>query len=184
MSRPGPAVARRTYRVGRDRCWTASGKPRPQRTGQLRVRCHAELSAGWSGRGASRTVRDMTSSTFMSCLVVVAALMLGSTPGGSTRPRSCSASGVPVAEAARVLAARFDCSVRQARRYVERAAQDGPTVGPGGDDGVHRAAAGRAGGPGAGAGSGVGEHDLRPGRAGADRVLGAGPPGDRGPRRR
>jgi hypothetical protein len=33
--------------------------------------------------------------------------------------------GVPVAEAARVLAARFGCSQRQARRYAERAAQAG-----------------------------------------------------------
>jgi hypothetical protein len=33
--------------------------------------------------------------------------------------------GVPVAEAARVLAARFGCSQRQARRYAERAARDG-----------------------------------------------------------
>src|SRR5215469_2944577 len=30
--------------------------------------------------------------------------------------------GVPAAEAARVLAGRFGCSVRQARRYVDRAA--------------------------------------------------------------
>jgi hypothetical protein len=36
-------------------------------------------------------------------------------------------SGVPVAEAARLLAERFGCSVRQARRYVERA---GRTVAP------------------------------------------------------
>ena len=33
--------------------------------------------------------------------------------------------GVPVAEAARVLAGRFGCSVRQARRYAERAARAG-----------------------------------------------------------
>jgi len=33
--------------------------------------------------------------------------------------------GVPVAEAARVLADRFGCSVRQARRYAERAAAGG-----------------------------------------------------------
>jgi hypothetical protein len=39
-------------------------------------------------------------------------------------------SGVPVVEAVRVLAARFGCSARQARRYVERAAQDGPSVVP------------------------------------------------------
>jgi Ribbon-helix-helix protein, copG family len=32
------------------------------------------------------------------------------------------AAGVPPAEAARVLAGRFGCSVRQARRYAERAA--------------------------------------------------------------
>jgi hypothetical protein len=35
------------------------------------------------------------------------------------------ATGVPVAEAARVLAARFGCSERQARRYVDRAAEGG-----------------------------------------------------------
>ena len=40
------------------------------------------------------------------------------------------ASGVPVADAARVLADRFGCSARQARRYVERAAQDGPAAVP------------------------------------------------------
>lgn len=40
------------------------------------------------------------------------------------------ASGVPVVEAVRELVARFGCSARQARRYVERAAQDGPTPVP------------------------------------------------------
>ena len=39
-------------------------------------------------------------------------------------------SGAPLAEAARVLADRFGCSARQARRYVERAAHDGPTAVP------------------------------------------------------
>ena len=38
--------------------------------------------------------------------------------------------GVSVGEAARVLAGRFGCSARQARRYVERAAQDGPVAVP------------------------------------------------------
>jgi hypothetical protein len=33
--------------------------------------------------------------------------------------------GIPAAEAARVLAARFGCSVRQARRYVDQAAASG-----------------------------------------------------------
>ena len=33
--------------------------------------------------------------------------------------------GVPAAEAARVLAGRFGCSVRQARRYVDQAAASG-----------------------------------------------------------
>ena len=33
--------------------------------------------------------------------------------------------GVPVGEAARLLAGRFGCSQRQARRYAERAAQTG-----------------------------------------------------------
>jgi len=36
--------------------------------------------------------------------------------------------GVPVAEVARVLADRFGCSVRQARRYAERAAESGRVV--------------------------------------------------------
>jgi predicted HicB family RNase H-like nuclease len=40
------------------------------------------------------------------------------------------ASGVPVVEAVRELVARFGCSARQARRYVERAEQDGPTPVP------------------------------------------------------
>src|SRR5215213_1667676 len=39
-------------------------------------------------------------------------------------------SGVSVAEAARLLAARFDCSLRQARRYVERAGEAGRRVAP------------------------------------------------------
>src|SRR6266851_4041938 len=38
------------------------------------------------------------------------------------------AAGVPVAEAARVLAGRFGCSERQARRYVEVAARSGAVV--------------------------------------------------------
>jgi hypothetical protein len=33
--------------------------------------------------------------------------------------------GIPAAEAARVLAGRFGCSVRQARRYVDQAAASG-----------------------------------------------------------
>jgi ribbon-helix-helix CopG family protein len=39
-------------------------------------------------------------------------------------------SGVPMAETARVLADRFGCSARQARRYAEHAAQGGPAVVP------------------------------------------------------
>jgi Ribbon-helix-helix protein, copG family len=39
-------------------------------------------------------------------------------------------SGVAVAEAARVLADRFGCSARQARRYLERAARGGPAAVP------------------------------------------------------
>jgi predicted HicB family RNase H-like nuclease len=39
-------------------------------------------------------------------------------------------SGVAVAEAARLLAERFGCSVRQARRYVERAGEAGRAVAP------------------------------------------------------
>jgi hypothetical protein len=39
-------------------------------------------------------------------------------------------SGVPVAEVAGVLAERFGCSTRQARRYAERAARGGAVVAP------------------------------------------------------
>ncbi|MGE5288019.1 MAG: hypothetical protein ACM3ML_12610 [Micromonosporaceae bacterium] len=39
-------------------------------------------------------------------------------------------SGIPVADAVRVLADRFECSQRQARRYVERAAAVGRVVVP------------------------------------------------------
>ncbi|MFD9667575.1 hypothetical protein ACFWAY_39250 [Rhodococcus sp. NPDC059968] len=39
-------------------------------------------------------------------------------------------SGVPVAEAAPILAERFGCSVRQARRYAERAAEGGRAAVP------------------------------------------------------
>ena len=38
--------------------------------------------------------------------------------------------GVPAAEAARVLAGRFGCSVRQARRYVDQAAASGRVAVP------------------------------------------------------
>lgn len=38
--------------------------------------------------------------------------------------------GVPVSETARVLAERFGCSVRQARRYAQRAAVGGQVVVP------------------------------------------------------
>jgi hypothetical protein len=38
--------------------------------------------------------------------------------------------GVPVAEAARMLAGRFGCSQRQARRYAERAARAGRVEAP------------------------------------------------------
>ncbi|MGX7731722.1 ribbon-helix-helix protein, CopG family [Rhodococcus sp. 2H158] len=38
--------------------------------------------------------------------------------------------GVPVAEAAAILADRFDCSARQARRYADRAAEGGRAVVP------------------------------------------------------
>ena len=40
------------------------------------------------------------------------------------------AAGVPVAEAARVLAGRFGCSERQARRYAEAAARSGAVAVP------------------------------------------------------
>ena len=51
------------------------------------------VTEGWSGRGVPRVVSDMTSSIFLSCLLLGVVLMLGSTPGGSTRPRSCSRPG-------------------------------------------------------------------------------------------
>ncbi len=41
-----------------------------------------------------------------------------------------AAAGVPVAEAARVLAGRFGCSQRQARRYLEVASRSGAVVVP------------------------------------------------------
>lgn len=37
---------------------------------------------------------------------------------------------MPIAEVARVLAGRFDCSVRQARRYAEQAAAAGRVAAP------------------------------------------------------
>jgi hypothetical protein len=40
------------------------------------------------------------------------------------------AAGVPAAEAARALAGRFGCSLRQARRYVDRAAESGRVEAP------------------------------------------------------
>jgi hypothetical protein len=39
-------------------------------------------------------------------------------------------SGVTMAEATQVLAQRFGCSTRQARRYAEHAAREGPVVAP------------------------------------------------------
>ena len=41
-----------------------------------------------------------------------------------------AAAGVPAAEAARILAGRFGCSLRQARRYVDRAAESGRVEAP------------------------------------------------------
>ncbi|MGD0377715.1 MAG: ribbon-helix-helix protein, CopG family [Streptosporangiaceae bacterium] len=41
-----------------------------------------------------------------------------------------AAAGVPAAEAARLLAARFGCSHRQARRYADQAAASGPVAVP------------------------------------------------------
>jgi hypothetical protein len=64
--------------------------------------------------------------------------------GGRARPRAAGAeraarvnaaaelaeAGVPAAEAARVLAGRLGCSVRQARRYVDAAAAEGRVRAP------------------------------------------------------
>lgn len=41
-----------------------------------------------------------------------------------------AAADIPAAEAARVLAGRFGCSVRQARRYVDQAAASGRVLAP------------------------------------------------------
>jgi hypothetical protein len=54
----------------------------------------------------------------------------GQRAGRSTRRINAAADllagpGVPAAEAARVLAARLGCSVRQARRYVDQATAGG-----------------------------------------------------------
>ena len=56
--------------------------------------------------------------------------MRGRAAGGEHAERINAAAalaeaGVPAAEAARVLAGRFGCSVRQARRYVDQAAASG-----------------------------------------------------------
>jgi hypothetical protein len=56
--------------------------------------------------------------------------MRGRAAGGEHAERVNAAAalaeaGVPAAEAARVLAGRFGCSVRQARRYVDQAAASG-----------------------------------------------------------
>jgi hypothetical protein len=56
--------------------------------------------------------------------------MRGRAAGGEHAERinaaaALAGAGVPAAEAARVLAGRFGCSVRQARRYVDQAAASG-----------------------------------------------------------
>jgi hypothetical protein len=56
--------------------------------------------------------------------------MRGRAAGGEHAERinaaaELSEAGIPAAEAARVLAGRFGCSVRQARRYVDQAAASG-----------------------------------------------------------
>src|SRR5258707_15867584 len=56
--------------------------------------------------------------------------------GGAERAERINAAaelagaGVPAAEAARVLAGRFGCSPRQARRYADQAAASGRVAGP------------------------------------------------------
>src|ERR1700754_4579089 len=47
-----------------------------------------------------------------------------------TAPSELLESGVAVAEAAQILADRFGCSTRQARRYAERAAEGGRVAAP------------------------------------------------------
>ena len=81
---------------------------------------------------------------------------------------------MPPAEAARELAGRFGCSPRQAHRYVQRAGRSGHVAVPDRADGVHRQAAGAAGGAGPGARRRVGAHDLRGGHPGVGGVPGAG----------
>ena len=65
----------------------------------------------------------------MACLVVI--VLAGvSTPSGSTRLLSWRRPACPAAEAARVLAGRFGCSARQARRYADTAARSGRVAVP------------------------------------------------------
>ena len=61
--------------------------------------------------------------------------MRGRAAGGEHAARINAAAelaeaGIPAAEAARVLAGRFGCSVRQARRYVDQAAASGRVAVP------------------------------------------------------
>jgi hypothetical protein len=74
------------------------------------------------GHGALRPAGDISGST------IAAWLATGSVQASTPRVNAAAdlvEAGVPIAEAARVLAARFGCSVRQARRYAEQAIRAG-----------------------------------------------------------
>ena len=105
----------------------------------------------------------------------VAALMAASMLSGSTRPPSWRKRACPASEAARVLAGRFGCSPRQARRYVDQAAASGRVPVPEATVVFTVKLPARLAAAGPGACPPVGAHDLRRRGAGAGRVLVAGP---------
>ena len=86
----------------------------------------------------------------MSGSTIAAWLVTGFAPESAVRINAAAdlvEAGVPVAEAARVLAGRFGCSVRQGRRYAGQAAQAGRAEIP--QDTVVRSSSGGAGRAGA-----------------------------------
>ena len=116
----------------------------------------------------------MSGSMFMAWLVIVVALA-GEYAERVNAAAELLEAGVPAAEAARVLAGRFGCSARQARRYVEQAARSGRRRCRR-RRGVHRQAARGAGRAGAGACARESGRTISAVVAQAlDGVLGAGP---------
>ena len=99
---------------------------------------------------------DIISSIFMSCLGI-AARVPRSMRRMSTLPLACWRSGVPAAEAARVLAGRLGCSAAAGAPLRQPGRRVGPGPGSRAGHGVHRPAAGQAGG-------GVREHARASGR--------------------